>query len=55
MAIYESAEDYLERILILSEHMEHVRKIDIVNDMGFSKPFCYYRNEEVRDEFLYSN
>ena len=38
MAIYESAEDYLERILILSEHMEHVRKIDIVNDMGFSKP-----------------
>lgn len=38
MAIYESAEDYLERILILSEQMEFVRSIDIVNDMGFSKP-----------------
>lgn len=38
MTIYESAEDYLERILILSEHMEFVRAIDIVNDMGFSKP-----------------
>lgn len=38
MAIYESAEDYLERILILSEQMEYVRAIDIVNDMGFSKP-----------------
>ena len=38
MTIYESAEDYLERILILSEQMEYVRAIDIVNDMGFSKP-----------------
>lgn len=38
MAIYESAEDYLERILILSEQMKFVRAIDIVNDMGFSKP-----------------
>ena len=38
MTIYESAEDYLERILILSEQMEFVRAIDIVNDMGFSKP-----------------
>ena len=34
MTIYESAEDYLERILILSEQMEFVRAIDIV----FSKP-----------------
>ncbi|MCQ2776116.1 MAG: metal-dependent transcriptional regulator [Bacilli bacterium] len=38
MNVYESAEDYLERILILSKSMEFVRAIDIVNDMGFSKP-----------------
>ena len=38
MNIYESAEDYLERILILSMEHEKIRSIDIVNDMGFSKP-----------------
>ena len=38
MNIYESAEDYLERILILSKKFDHVRSIDVVNDMGFSKP-----------------
>lgn len=38
MKLYESAEDYLERILILSEKLEKVRAIDIVRDMGFSKP-----------------
>lgn len=38
MQVLESSEDYLERILILSEKQEKVRAIDIVNDMGFSKP-----------------
>ena len=38
MNIYESAEDYLERILILQEKQEGVRSIDIAHDMGFSKP-----------------
>ena len=38
MQVLESSEDYLERILILSEKFEKVREIDIVNDMGFSKP-----------------
>lgn len=35
---FESKEDYLERILMLSEEKEHVRAIDIVTSMGFSKP-----------------
>lgn len=38
MKDYESQEDYLERILVLSEQNGSVRSIDIVNDMGFSKP-----------------
>ena len=38
MKLFESGEDYLERILVLKEKNEHVRSIDIVNDMGFSKP-----------------
>ena len=29
---------YLESILVLSEKLEHVRSIDIVDYMGFSKP-----------------
>ncbi len=29
---------YLETILILSNRMEHVRSIDVVKEMGFSKP-----------------
>lgn len=33
-----SSEDYLERILMLSQKLEHVRAIDIANDMGYSKP-----------------
>ena len=38
MAIHESGEMYLETILILSQRMEHVRSIDVVKEMGFSKP-----------------
>lgn len=38
MAIYESAEDYLERILMLKKKLENVRSIDIAHDMGYSKP-----------------
>ena len=38
MKLYESAEDYLERILILSKELESVHSIDIARDMNFSKP-----------------
>lgn len=38
MNLYESGEDYLERILILKEKNGSVRSIDIVSDMHFSKP-----------------
>lgn len=38
MKIQESAEMYLETILILSKSNPHVRSIDICEYMGFSKP-----------------
>ena len=36
--IYESGEDYLETILIISERKGNVRSIDIANEMELSKP-----------------
>lgn len=38
MNIHESAEDYLETILKLREDHGMVRSIDIVRELGFSKP-----------------
>lgn len=38
MKILESAENYLECILKLSEQLPRVRAIDIVNELGLSKP-----------------
>lgn len=49
MQVLESSEDYLERILILSEKLEKVREIDIVNDMGFSKPSVSIAMKKLKD------
>ena len=38
MKIQESAENYLETILILSKRKGAVRSIDIANELGFTKP-----------------
>lgn len=38
MKIQESAENYLETILILYNRMGQVRSIDIATELGFSKP-----------------
>ena len=38
MKIYESAENYLETILVLSKRQPYVRSIDIANELEFSKP-----------------
>jgi|SRR5690554_1250637 len=35
---YESREDYLETIFILKQKHQNVRSIDIVNELGYSKP-----------------
>lgn len=38
MKIQESAENYLETILVLSQRQSYVRSIDIANELSFSKP-----------------
>ena len=37
MAIHDSAENYLETILILSKKLPVVRSVDIANELGFKK------------------
>lgn len=49
MNIHESAEDYLETILILSERHGTVRSIDIVNELGYSKPSISIAMKKLRE------
>ncbi len=49
MVIHESAEDYLESILILRERRGHVRSIDIVNELGYSKPSVSIAMKKLRE------
>ena len=49
MKIQESAENYLETILILSNSNPFVRSIDIVNEMGFSKPSVSIAMKKLRE------
>ena len=52
MNIYESAEDYLERILILQEKNDGVRSIDIAHDMGYSKPSISIAMKKLKEARL---
>ncbi len=50
MKIQESAEDYLEAILILSKkHGDYVRSIDIANYLEFSKPSVSVAMKKLRE------
>jgi len=49
MEIHESAEDYLERILILHNKNGEVRSIDIVNALGYSKPSISIAMKRLRE------
>lgn len=49
MKIQESAEDYLETILILHNKKGMVRSIDIANEMGFSKPSVSVAMKNLRE------
>ncbi len=49
MVIHESAEDYLESILVLQERLSQVRSIDIVNELGFSKPSVSIAMKKLRE------
>jgi Mn-dependent DtxR family transcriptional regulator len=49
VVLHESAEDYLETILILFERNGQVRSIDIVNEMNFSKPSISIAMKKLRE------
>ena len=49
MNIYESAEDYLERILMLQLRNGTVRSIDIVRDLDYSKPSVSVAMKRLRE------
>ena len=49
MEIHESAEDYLEKILMLKDKNGTVRSIDIVNELGYSKPSISIAMKKLRE------
>ncbi len=49
MNIRESAENYLETILIIQERNGSVRSIDIANELGFSKPSVSVAMKNLRE------
>ncbi len=49
MQLYESSEDYLERILILKNKYGFVRAIDIAKDLGFSKASVSIAMKKLRE------
>lgn len=49
MNIYKSAEDYLETILMLRDAHGAVRSIDIVHELGFSKPSVSVAMKRLRE------
>ncbi len=52
MEIYESAEDYLEAILILQKRNGTVRSVDIAAELGFSKPSVSVAMKKLRENGL---
>ena len=49
MVIHQSAEDYLETILVLQQESGQVRSIDIVNKLGYSKPSVSIAMKKLRE------
>lgn len=49
MKIQESAENYLEAILIIRQRKGYVRSIDIVNELDFTKPSVSVAMKNLRE------
>ncbi len=49
MNIYQSAEDYLESILVLKNSLGYVRSIDVVNALSVSKPSVSVAMKKLRE------
>ena len=52
MKVMESAENYLETILVLHNRLPQVRSIDIVNELGYSKPSVSVAMKNLREKGL---
>lgn len=52
MKILESAENYLETILILSQKLQHVRSVDIATELNYSKPSVSVAMKKLRENGL---
>lgn len=52
MKIQESGENYLETILMLGQSGHPVRSIDIVNELGYSKPSVSVAMKKLRENNL---
>lgn len=50
MKIQESAENYLEAILMLKSKHGYVRSIDVANHLGFSKPSVSVAMKSLRED-----
>ena len=50
MKILEAGENYLETILVLSKKLSHVRSIDIVNELEYSKPTISVAMKHLRED-----
>lgn len=50
MKTHESAENYLETILVLGQRNGNVRSIDIANELGFSKPSVSVAMKNLRNQ-----
>jgi len=49
LKIQQSAEDYLETILMLSYRKPMIRSIDVVNELGYSKPSVSVAMKNLRE------
>jgi len=49
MNIHQSAEDYLETILVLKQRLGNVRSIDIARELEFSKPSVSVAMKRLRE------
>ena len=49
LKIQESAENYLETILMIGKRKSHVRSIDIANELEFSKPSVSVAMKNLRE------
>ena len=50
MKIKESAENYLETVLMLSRKNKYVRSVDVANELGFSKASVSVAMKSFREE-----